>query len=76
MTGRIVALAEKKALPLHKLPLADLQSVEPRISSEAYSVLTVEQSVKSRTSQGGTAPGNVRREARRWLTRLAREGST
>ena len=57
VTGRIVALAEKKALPLDKLPLADLQSIEPRITADVYSVLTVEQSVKSRTSFGGTAPG-------------------
>jgi argininosuccinate lyase len=36
-------------------------------------VLGVEKSVKSRTSFGGTAPANVRREARRWIAKLARE---
>ncbi len=73
VTGRIVALAEEKGLPLHKLALADMQAVEPRITDEVYAVLGVAQSVKSRTSFGGTAPQNVRREARRWLARLARE---
>jgi argininosuccinate lyase len=36
-------------------------------------VLTVERSVKSRTSFGGTAPANVRREARKWLKKLEKE---
>jgi argininosuccinate lyase len=71
-TGRIVAAAEAKSLPLEKLPLADMQVIEPRISTEVYAVLGPRQSVKSRTSQGGTAPENVRREARKWLKRLTR----
>jgi argininosuccinate lyase len=75
LAGRIVKLAEERGLPLHKLPLVDFQSVEPRIDQQVYSVLTVAQSVKSRTSYGGTAPQNVRREARRWLTRLKKEAA-
>ena len=75
LTGRIVAAAEAKGLPLEKMPLADLQAVEPRIGTEVYAVLGARQSVKSRTSQGGTAPENVRREARKWLKRLAKEAS-
>ena len=47
-----------------------MQGVEPRISEEVFGVLGVEKSVRSRTSYGGTAPANVRREAKRWLTRL------
>jgi argininosuccinate lyase len=42
----------------------------PRITDEAFGVLGVERSVKSRTSYGGTAPANVRRQARAWLKRL------
>ena len=61
----------EKGVPLEKLPLAEMQAIEPRITGEVYSVLPVAQSVKSRTSYGGTAPDNVRREARRWLSRLA-----
>ncbi len=75
VTGRIVALAENRGLPLHKLALGDMQGVEPTITEEVYSVLGVVQSVKSRTSLGGTAPANVRREARRWLARLAKEAA-
>jgi argininosuccinate lyase len=76
VTGRIVAAAEERGVPLHKVPLDVMQSIEPRIGAEVYSVLSVAESVKSRKSYGGTAPGNVRREARRWRTRLASEAKT
>ena len=57
------------------LPLADMQAVEPRITADVFGVLGVEQSVKSRTSYGGTAPANVRDAAQRWLDRLRSEAS-
>ena len=69
-TGRIVALAAARGLALEKLPLAEMQSVEPRITQEVFGVLGVERSVKSRRSYGGTAPANVRRQARGWIKRL------
>jgi argininosuccinate lyase len=72
VTGRIVAAASAKNLPLERLPLADMQAIEPRIGEAVSAVLGVANSVKSRTSFGGTAPANVRREARRWLARLKR----
>ena len=74
MTGRIVALADTKACDLGKLTLADLQSVDHRLTEGAFAVLDVAKSVKSRTSYGGTAPVNVRREARRWIKRLKKDG--
>jgi argininosuccinate lyase len=70
ITGRIVAAAEAKGLPLDKLPLADMQAVSPRITQAVYSVLSVRSSVNSRTSFGGTAPQNVRKMARAWIKRL------
>ena len=73
VTGRIVRIAEERRVPIHRLSLAELRSVEPRISEAVFGVLGVSRSVASRTSHGGTAPQNVRREARRWLTRLAKE---
>jgi argininosuccinate lyase len=75
VTGRIVAMAAERGVPLQRLTLEDLQSVEPRINAEARAVLDVDASVMSRTSYGGTAPGNVRREAKRWLKRLEKEAS-
>ena len=73
ITGRIVAAAEAKRVALEMLPLPDMQAISPRIGMEVYDVLGARRSVKSRTSYGGTAPENVRREARRWLKRLAKE---
>jgi len=73
VTGRLVAMAEEQKTGLEKLTLAQMQSVEPRITDEIFKVLGVECSVKSRVSYGGTAPANVKRQARRWLTRLEKE---
>ncbi|HEY0567403.1 MAG TPA: argininosuccinate lyase [Xanthobacteraceae bacterium] len=70
VTGRIVARAAEDGRPLEKLSLAAMQEIEPRISKDVFAVLSVEQSVASRTSLGGTAPRNVRKEAQRWLRRL------
>jgi argininosuccinate lyase len=70
VTGSLVALAETEGCDLPELPLKLMQSVEPRITRDVYKVLTVENSVASRTSYGGTAPKNVRKEARRWLKLL------
>ncbi len=61
ITAKIVALAESKKKPLKNLSLKELQSVEPKINQGALSVLTVADSVKSRTSHGGTAPANVKK---------------
>ena len=70
VTGQIVAEAARQNLPLHRLPLAAMQAVEPKITDDVFAVLAVERSVKSRTSFGGTAPANVRAQARKWLKRL------
>ena len=74
ITGKIVALAESRGCDLKKLPLSDLKSVEKGITEEIFSALDVAGSVKSRTSHGGTAPTNVKREARRWIKRLEKDG--
>ncbi|MDE3175732.1 MAG: argininosuccinate lyase [Pseudomonadota bacterium] len=70
VTGRIVGLASAKGVALEALTLEELQTVEPRMTAAALDVLAVENSVRSRTSYGGTAPENVRAQAQRWLKRL------
>ncbi len=70
VAGSLVALAEKQGCDLPELKLADMQKIEPGITKDVYKVLTVEASVASRTSFGGTAPSNVAREAKRWLKLL------
>ncbi len=73
VTGRIVRLAEERGLALEAVPLADMQAVEPRITADVFDVLSVDNSVASRRSFGGTAPENVRAQASAWLQRLAEE---
>ena len=70
VTGRIVAAAETSRVTLDKLPLQAMQLVEPRITKEVLGVLSVENSLKSRVTYGGTAPQNVRKMARNWIKRL------
>ena len=71
VAGRIVALAAEAGLDLEQLTLSQLQSIEPTITAEVFEVLGVEQSVRSRVSYGGTAPENVREQAKSWAHRLA-----
>jgi len=58
-----VRLAEGKNVPLEKLSLAEMRTVEPKITEDLFTVLTPEHSAASRTSFGGTAPENVRKAA-------------
>jgi argininosuccinate lyase len=75
VTGKIVALAAKDGVALHELPLASMQEVEPKITADALRALSVESSVKSRTSYGGTAPKNVLSQAKAWSKRLEKQRS-
>lgn len=73
VTGKIVGLAAAQKKDLEKLSLTDMQTIEPRITEAVFDVLGVTKSVKSRTSYGGTAPPNVKAQAKRWLKQLAKE---
>ncbi len=71
VTGRLVARAEARGCELAALSLAEMQAEEAGITEAVFGVLTVDASVASRTSYGGTAPANVAREAARWQAALA-----
>jgi argininosuccinate lyase len=73
ITGRIVAAAEAAGVTLEELPLAEMQKADARITKAVFGVLSVERSVASRVSFGGTAPSNVKREATKWLKKLAKK---
>ncbi|MCZ2157861.1 argininosuccinate lyase [Bartonella sp. 220] len=70
ITGRAVALAEKKQCGLNDLSLVELQMICPEIHATLFDVLTVEKSVKSRKSFGGTAPSEVLYQIAYWKKRL------
>ena len=59
ITGRAVKLAESEGVQMARLPLEALQAIDPRIDARVYDVLTVDASVASRMSHGGTAPEQV-----------------
>ncbi len=75
VTGALVAMAEKRGCDLPDLTLEEIQSVHADVSGDIFSVLSVENSVASRTSFGGTAPENVRQQAAHWLKELEGTGS-
>ena len=67
--------SEEQYAPPYDGLLDVMQAVEPRISNGVYSVLSVENSVKSRKSYGGTSPQNVAKMARAWVRRLEKEAA-
>ena len=69
VTGRAVALAESKGCDLAELSLEELQAIHAAITADIFNVLTVEASVASRKSYGGTAPSEVRRQIAWWRQR-------
>jgi len=75
IAGRIIAKAAEAGVALHRMPLAAMREIEPRITDDVFAVLSVDRSVKSRTSYGGTAPKNVRAQAKKWLRKLEKERS-
>ncbi|MBC7477964.1 MAG: argininosuccinate lyase [Pseudorhodobacter sp.] len=66
VTGTLVALAESRSCDLPDLTLQDMQSAHPGINQQVYSVLGVQNSIRSRMSYGGTAPDQVRAQIARW----------
>ena len=74
VTGALVALAEAEGTELAALSLAQMQQADARITEDVFTVLSVENSVASRTSHGGTAPDNVRAAVAVWTAQLADMG--
>ncbi len=70
ITGEIVKLAEKKKCQLVDLDLKSLKTIENRITPSIFSALTVETSIASRDSFGGTAPSQVKLQIKRWKKEL------
>jgi argininosuccinate lyase len=66
IAGSIVKLAEDRNVTLDQLSLADMQGVEPAITAEVFKVLSLEASVNSRMSLGGTAPARVKEQLNYW----------
>ena len=70
IAGSIVKFAEAKGVTLDNLPLAEMQKIEPKLTDDVLTVLSVESSVASRRSFGGTAPERVREQVKFWQEKL------
>jgi argininosuccinate lyase len=70
IAGAIVKRAEEVKVDLDKLPLSEMQKIEPAITQEVFEVLSLEASVASRMSLGGTAPARVREQIAFWREKL------
>jgi len=70
ITGAAVKLAEQRGLALDALPLDELKAIDKRIDDRVYKALSVDASVASRMSYGGTAPQQVRMQVERARQRL------
>ncbi|WP_165323446.1 argininosuccinate lyase [Rhizorhabdus phycosphaerae] len=73
ITGTAVKLAEREGLALDKLPIEALKSIDERIDERVYQALSVDASVESRASHGGTAPSQVRQRIAEAKNRLGIE---
>jgi argininosuccinate lyase len=71
VTGAAVKRAEELGVELSALPLEELQKLDPKISEGVYDVLSPQASAASRTSYGGTAPSEVKKQIARWKELLA-----
>ncbi|HEY3636810.1 MAG TPA: argininosuccinate lyase [Rhizomicrobium sp.] len=71
IAGQIVKRAETLNLALEKLPLAEMQKIEPAITADVFDIVSVAASVHSRQSFGGTAPARVREQIQYWRERLS-----
>ena len=68
--GSIVKRAETLGVALDAVPLAEMQKIEPGISKDVFAVLSVDASVASRLSFGGTAPVRVKEQISHWREKL------
>ena len=60
ITGSLVAEPDRQECALAELPLEAMQAAHTGIHAGVFDVLSIEASVASRTSEGGTAVANVR----------------
>jgi argininosuccinate lyase len=70
LIGQLVRQATERGEALAELPLSVFQTVDPTLDASVYSVLGVENSVKSFQSLGSTAPQRVADQVEAWKHRL------
>ena len=66
VTGEILSLAERSKCDLSEIELKEMQKIHSDITDDVFTVLSIENSVKSRASYGGTSPEEVQFQIDRW----------
>ena len=70
IVGSIVSFAEENNKSLDELVVEDYQKIDKRITIELVNKISFDRIIHNKTSQGGTAPSNVKKEAKKWLKAL------
>jgi argininosuccinate lyase len=71
ISGRAVALCEKRGITLQELTAEDLASLSPALTLEMVQGLSAESSIAARNGAGGTAPERVAEQGESLRLRLA-----
>ena len=69
ITGRVVKYAEKNNLTLDKVSINEFKKIDKRITNNILKVLTLQNSLESRNSYGGTAPKLVKKALKKAKTK-------
>ena len=70
VVAHAVKLALQRGVDLAQLPAAELRALHPAIGGDAGAALTLESSLQSRATRGGTAPARVLEQIARHRARL------
>ena len=70
IVGSIVSTAEANNKSLDELLVEDYQKIDPRITIELVNKISFDNIIHNKTSLGGSAPKNVKKEAEKWLKAL------
>ena len=70
ITGKIVKLCLDENITLEQINIEKLKKIDKRINKGIYKALNVTDSVERKTSEGGTSPKNVLKQANKWIKRL------
>lgn len=71
MVGKAVGYGVASGKDLAEMTLEEIRQFAPNANPDVFDVLTLEGSVAARDHLGGTAPNQVRAQAKRWQTLLS-----
>ncbi|MGC8828469.1 MAG: argininosuccinate lyase [Verrucomicrobiia bacterium] len=66
IVGSLVALSEKKNIPINKLPIEDFKSVCSDIGEDVYKLFDLRKAIERRNLIGAPAPREVQKQISRW----------